>query len=130
MQRNSKKTLKYAQALASALRNAKTKTQAALMLRNFVALVKRSGDTRLIKAVLLEAQLIYEAKGKKRAEIVSASLVSKTLQNRMKHVLGTKGFGTLAMRQDAKLLGGSALFLGNEYLIDGTLREKLRRIFF
>lgn len=129
MQARSKKIRRYVKALVGSLMKAKTRKEAAVMLSNFFLLVKRRGDTKFLRAILVEAQHEYEARGGKVAEMVSAAPVSLAARKRALSILKPKGFGAITMRVNPELLGGSALFLGNEYLMDGTLREKLYRMF-
>ncbi len=129
MQARSKKIRRYVKALVGSLVKARTRKEAAVMLSNFFLLVKRRGDTKFLYAILREAQYEYETKGGKMAEMVSAVPVSPAARKKALSILKPKGFGAVAVRVNPELLGGSALFLGNEYLMDGTLREKLYRMF-
>ena len=129
MQARSKTIRRYASALADSLAKAKTKKEAAVMLDNFFSLIKRRGDTRFLRTVLIEVQKKYEVKGKKQAEMISAAPLSSASQKKTLSLLKHKGFGTPTWRVNPELLAGSLLFLGNEYLMDGTLREKLHRMF-
>ena len=121
MQARSKNIRRYASALADSLAKAKTRKEAAVMLDNFFSLIKRRGDTRFLRTVLIE--------GKKQAEMISAAPLSSASQKKTLSLLKHKGFGTPTWRVNPELLAGSLLFLGNEYLMDGTLREKLHRMF-
>ncbi|MBI2452620.1 MAG: F0F1 ATP synthase subunit delta [Parcubacteria group bacterium] len=129
MQVRNKNIRRYASALAGSLAKAKTRKEAAAMLDNFFSLVKRRGHAKFLRTVLIEVQKKYEARGRKPAEMVSAAPLSSASRKKTLSLLKRKGFGTPAWRVSPELLAGSALFLGNEYLMDGTLREKLRRIF-
>ncbi|MDO8655127.1 MAG: F0F1 ATP synthase subunit delta [bacterium] len=129
MQARSKKIRRYVKALVSSLLKAKTRKEAAAMLGNFFLLVKRRGDTKFLRAILREVQSEYGTKGGKVAEMVSAVPLSPAARKKTLSILKPKGFGAVTMRVNPELLGGSALFLGNEYLMDGTLREKLYRMF-
>ncbi len=129
MQARSKNIRRYVRALAGSLNEAATRKEATAMLDNFFLLVKRRGDTKFLMTCLIEAQKEYKAKGKKLAEVVSAAPLSSVSQKKALSLLKLKGFGTPIWRVNPQLLGGSALFLGNEYLMDGTLREKLHRMF-
>ena len=129
MQARSKNIRRYASALAGSLAKAKTRKEAAVMLDNFFSLIKRRGDTRFLRTVLIEVQKKYEVKGKKQAEMISAAPLSSASQKKTLSLLKHKGFGTPTWRVNPELLAGSLLFLGNEYLMDGTLREKLHRMF-
>lgn len=120
---------RYVKALVGSLTKAKTKKEATGMLSNFFALVKRRGDTKFLRTILVEVQSEYETRGGKRAEMVSANPLSLATRKKALSILKPKGFRTLRVRVNPQLLGGSALFLGNEYLMDGTLREKLYRMF-
>lgn len=129
MQVRSKNTRRYVRALAGSLMKAKTSKEASSMLDNFFSLVKRRGDTKFLRAILIEVQKEYEAKGRKVAEMVSAAPLSSTSQKKALSLLKLKGFNAPTWHVNPELLGGSALFLGNERLMDGTLREKLHRMF-
>lgn len=129
MQARSRNIRRYVKALAGSLAKAKTKKEAATMLSNFFALIKRRGDTKFLRAILVDVKSEYEARGGKRAEMVSAAPLSPAARKKALSILKPKGFGTVRVRVIPELLGGSALFLGNEYLMDGTLREKLYRMF-
>ncbi len=129
MQQRSKKIRRYVKALVGSLLKARTRKEAAAMLGNFFLLVKRRGDTKFLRAILREAKSEYETKGGKVAELVSAAPLSPAARKKTLSLLKPKGFGAVVARVNPELLGGSALFLGNEYLMDGTLREKLYRMF-
>ena len=129
MQARSKNIRRYVKALAGSLAKAKTRKEAVAMLDNFFLLVKRRGDTKFLITCLAEAQKEYKAKGRKPTEMVSAASLSLASQKKTLSLLKLKGFGAPTWRVNSQLLGGSALFLGNEYLMDGTLREKLHRMF-
>lgn len=120
---------RYVRALLGSLNEAATRKEAAAMLSNFFLLVKRRGDTKFLRAILIEVQKEYEAKGKKPAEVQSAAPLSSASQKKALSLLKLKGFNAPTWRVNPQLLGGSALFLGNECLMDGTLREKLHRMF-
>ncbi len=129
MRARSKNIRRYARALAGSLTEAATRKEALSMLDNFFSLVKRRGDTKFLRTILIEVQKEYEVKGRKVAEMVSAAPLSSTEQKKTLSLLKLKGFCAPTWRVNPQLLGGSALFLENEYLMDGTLREKLHRMF-
>ncbi|MBI4122810.1 MAG: F0F1 ATP synthase subunit delta [Parcubacteria group bacterium] len=129
MQARNNKIRRYVKALVGSLAKAKTRKEAKAQMSNFFALVKRRGDTKFLQACLVGVQNEYKAKGKKVVEMVSAAPLSLTTQKKALSILKPKGFGAITVRVNPQLLGGIAIFLGNEYLMDGTLREKLYRMF-
>lgn len=120
-----KKTTLYASALVGALEGVSEKEQRTRIAR-LKNLLKKRGDTRLLSALLYEFAKMWAARKGTIALVVSAGPPS-FLKAAMQKTLKKKGY-QVQEKQDPALLGGSAVFLGNEYLVDNSVRGKLRKM--
>ena len=59
--------------------------------------------------------------------MVSAEPLLKETRMHMEQSLAKKNY-VMEEKVDPAVIGGVALFLGNEYVVDGTARGKLQRI--
>ncbi|MDA1337551.1 MAG: F0F1 ATP synthase subunit delta [bacterium] len=121
-----KKTSLYARALVQSLRDVSEKEQRARVAR-FKSLLKKRGDLRLLSGVLGEFAKLWEQRNGKIANIVSAKKASPAFLETAGRALKKEGY-VAKEEVNELLIGGSAVFLGNEYLIDSSVRGKLHKL--
>ncbi|MDO8470824.1 MAG: F0F1 ATP synthase subunit delta [bacterium] len=121
------KHITYAKALVAALDKAKGKHIQERM-RNFLLLLKKRGDLKRLPGVIRTFNALWSARGGRVLEVVSAEPLSKSSRSRVLRLFPKKKI-SLQESLEPRLIAGAAVFLGKEYLFDGTLREKLRRMF-
>lgn len=116
----------YASVLVSAFEGAKG---AEILKRadRFKALLKKRGDLKIAGKVLREFAKAQKAATGKQAVLVSAKRVAKEGREKISALLEKKGYQT-EERVAPELIGGLAIILENEILIDGTIQSKLARI--
>lgn len=114
----------YAKALKAALEG-KSSNEEKKIIRRFKELLKKRGDLRIAYHVEQEFKLLQE--DGTPAEVITAEPLSQDAKTDMKKTLEKKGF-SMKETVDPNLIGGTAVFLGTEYMIDGTVRGKLNRI--
>lgn len=95
--------------------------------RKFIQLLHDRGDSRLVGSILKEFERMWKSGEGKEALIVAEGPLSKEMKERFEKILEKEGYRVQEkIDEDAK--GGAILFLGNEYMIDGTVRGKLNKI--
>ena len=112
----------YAKALVAL--NGKTEEEQKLVAQRLKQLLKKRGDLRLLSAILKETENLQQGN---RAQIVTASKLSEQARNTLKESLEQKGF-SMQEKVDAHVIGGIAMYLGKEYMIDATVRRKLQKL--
>jgi len=113
----------YAKALIEAAQD-KPEEEQRLVARRLKQLLKKRGDLRLLSHILKEAEHMQQGNP---AQVVSASELSEQARNTLKKSLEQKGF-FMKEEVDADVIGGIAIYLGKEYMIDGTVRRKLQKL--
>jgi len=121
-----KKASLYAKVLVQSLDGAREKEQREIAAR-FKNLLKKRGDLRHVSSVLQEFKKLWEERKGKVARVVSATELSLPLSSLMKSALKKKGY-QVKEEQNKDLIGGAAVFLGNEYLFDNTVKGKLQKL--
>ncbi|MDP4007136.1 MAG: F0F1 ATP synthase subunit delta [bacterium] len=121
-----KKTTQYALALLKALDGKQEKEQRVRVAR-FKKLLKKRGDLPLLSSVLQEFSKFWEQRQGKLAFLVSGGKFPHSVSASIKKTLVDKGY-QLKEGEDARLIGGSAVFLGSEYLIDNSVKGKLEKL--
>ena len=116
----------YARLLVEALRDASPKT-VALRVANFKKLLKRSSDLKIAGRAVKEFERLWAAKDGTVAEVVVARPLGASARKKLESRLKTKGY-VLAERIDPRVIGGVAIRLGADVLVDGTITNKLRRL--
>lgn len=116
----------YGKVLSETLEG-KSRAQARELIKRFKTLLKKRGDLRFLYQILKEYQELQEEKEGKPAQVIFASLPSERLKNDLKTSLGQKGF-QMKEKINPQVIGGAAMFLGREFLIDGTVRGRLQKI--
>ena len=101
--------------------------EAAKRVKRLKALLQRRGDSKHISKILREFARAWKERRGQTGEAVSAEPLSKQTRERVEKALKQKGY-VMEERVDPSVLGGIALFLGSSFLIDGTVRGKLKRL--
>jgi len=113
----------YAKALLEAAEGKSEEEQKQVAWR-LKQLLKKRGDLRLLSRILKEAESLQQGNP---AQVVTASELSEQARNTLKKALEQKGF-IMKEEVDADVLGGTAIYLGKEYMIDNTVRRKLQKL--
>jgi len=121
-----KKANLYAAVLVQSFKGAPEKKQREIAIK-FKSLLKKRGDLRHLSSVLQEFSKLWEERKGKIARVASAAELSLTFVSTMKSTLKKKGY-QMKEQQNENLLGGVAVFLGNEYLFDNTVRGRLQKL--
>ena len=120
------KSRMYALALKETLESVSQKTQTE-RIKNFKKLLKKRGDLKLAAKILQEFYKAWRDHKGKVGELMSAKPLSFGMREYSKKALQKKGF-IYEEKVDASLVGGVALLLGNEYLIDNTIQSKIQKL--
>ena len=121
-----KKASLYARALVQSLEGASEQKQKEIISR-FKSLLKKRGDLRHLSSVFQEFEKLWEERDGKIARVVSHAGLSVSFAGLIKGALKEKGY-QIKEEQDKSLIGGVAVFLGNEYLFDNTVKGKLQKL--
>ena len=121
-----KKATIYAQVLLETLDGVPQKEQR-VRVERFKNLLKKRGDLRFSNTILQEFEKLWEQRKGTVARLVSASKLPPSISGPMKKSLKGKGY---QIREEVNelLIGGSVVFLGNEYLFDNTVKGKLQKL--
>jgi len=96
-------------------------------VKKFKRFLQKQGKIKIASLILRELKKEFEKKEGELAEVFSAKDLSVSEKEKIKKVLRKKGFQP-QFKKDSRLIGGIALFLKNEFLIEGTLRKRLSKI--
>jgi len=88
--------------------------------------LQKRGDMKRVSSVLQEFQKAWKERKGKIATVVSAQSLEDATRKEMRQSLAKKRF-VLEERVDPGVIGGVALYLGNDFVIDSTLQGKLQR---
>ena len=124
MQQHKAKT--YAKAMVQAfdgVSEKETKKRAQILKR---VLYKR-GDSKHISKILQEFARAWKERKGQTATVLSAELLSGKTRKQFEESLAKKRY-IMEEKVDPGVIGGVALFLGNDYVIDSTIRGKLQRL--
>ena len=116
----------YAKAMVVAfegLSEKEAKKRAQILKR---VLYKR-GDSKHISKILQEFARAWKERSGQTAIVLSGELLSGKTRKQFKESLAKKRY-IMEEKNDPGVIGGVAIFLGNSFLIDGTIRGKLKRI--
>lgn len=116
----------YAKALVQSLDGAPEKEQREIVVR-FKSLLKKRGDLCHLSLVLQEFTKLWEERKGKIARVISATELPMSLAFEMKSILKKKGYQAREEQQKS-LIGGVAVFFGNEYVIDNSVQGKLQKL--
>ena len=90
-------------------------------------LLYKRGDFKQISKILQEFSKAWKERKGKTATVVTAVPLSAKTKADMTESLKKRGY-VLEERVDSAIIGGTALFLGSDYIIDGTIKGKLQRL--
>ena len=121
-----KKTSLYARALVESLQDVPVKEQKERIVR-FKTLLKKRGDLRLQSAILGEFVKLWEKRDGKIATVISAKEAPDSFIHSITKTLKKEGY-IVKEEENEALIGGFAVFLSNEYLIDNSIKGKLHKL--
>lgn len=116
----------YAKALQEVLeKTPRSKLKDVVLRLKF--LLKKRGDLRHLPSILKEFEEFWSERKGKRARVALAKPQGSSLKVSLVRALKRKGF-QYEEELKPELIGGLAIFLGKEYLIDNTVRSKLAKL--
>ncbi|MDO8474346.1 MAG: F0F1 ATP synthase subunit delta [bacterium] len=90
-------------------------------------ILKKRGDIKISNGILQEFQRLEKEQKGKIGKAVSARRLSSSVKATLVSKLKSMKF-VLQDRIDPSVIGGVALFLGNDFLIDNTILARLRKL--
>lgn len=93
----------------------------------FRSLLKKRGDLKLLSKALQEFKKLWENREGMLATVIFASAPTEKAREMAEKILTRKGF-VYRQEVDSTLIGGTRIFLGNDILIDNTIRGKLQAL--
>jgi F0F1-type ATP synthase delta subunit len=120
----------------------KAKTYAAIMVEAFdgisekeaekkvralKSLLYRRGDFKQISKILREFSRAWKERKGKTATVVTAEALSEQAKKQVEQSLQKNGYRA-EEKVDPGVIGGMALYLGSDYVVDSTVRGKLQRL--
>lgn len=117
----------YAKALFGAFEK-KSEKESEQIARRFKGILKKRGDLKLANQIMRELERLWQEREGKPGKVVAAAPLPENLRQKMKASLATKGY-VMQEQIEPAVIGGTAVFLGNDYLIDGTMRGRLRKLY-
>jgi len=119
-----RKAAQYAQALLEALSKVREAEQGTVVHRFKEQVVKR-GDIKLFGSIVKEFEKRWESRNGTMACVVTPA--QSQVKKKVKEELRSQGY-TVKEEVQEQLIGGVAVFLGNDYLIDNSMRGRLRQL--
>ena len=113
----------YARAFLEAA-DSKTEEEQKHVAQRLRQLLKKRGDLRLLSHILKEIESLQQGNP---AQVVTAFKLSEQAKSTLEKSLEQKGF-SMQEKVDAHVIGGIVMYLGKEYMIDGTVRGKLQKL--
>lgn len=101
--------------------------EAAKRVQRLKLLLQKRGDLKLLSKILQEFSRAWKERKGQIGEVVTAEPLSKLTREKIEKSLEGKGY-IMKETVEPSIIGGMALFLGRDFLIDGTVRGKLKRI--
>ena len=117
----------YAAALLASFDHASADKQK-VVIKNFIALLKRSGVYGKRNEILKEAEKLYfKHKGVHKVDVETAGKPSENLKKEIESALGKN----IVLREtvNPEILGGIKILIDDENLIDGSARTQLSKLF-
>lgn len=124
MMRNKAKI--YAQVMAESFEGLSRK-EAERRVQRLKQLLRKRGDLKIVSNMLQEFSRAWKERKGQAGQVVTAEALSKQARQKIAKSLKGKGY-IMEERVDPDVIGGMAVFLGSEFLIDGTVRGKLKRL--
>lgn len=116
----------YAKVLHEALKGVSLAEQKK-RVRVFKEILKKRGDIKMSHGILQEFHRLQKEQKGKSGKVVSAKQLSQSIKTMLAATLKSTQF-VLEERVDKAVIGGVAVFLGKEFLIDNTILGRLRRL--
>lgn len=104
-----------------------TEKEAEKKIQRLKELLYKRGDFKQISKILQEFAKAWKERNGKIANVVSAEPLADKTKKEMQKSLEKSGY-VLEEQVDPNVIGGTALYLGNDYVIDSTVRGKLQRL--
>ena len=115
----------YAAVMVQAL-NEVSEKEAAQKIKRLKNLLYKRGDFKQVSAILREFSKAWKERNGKIAMVVSAEPLAENTKNQIEQSLRKNGY-VAEEKVDKEVIGGMALYLGNDYVIDSTIKGKLQR---
>lgn len=96
-------------------------------IRAFKNILKKRGDSKISHGILQEFHRLQKEQKGKIGEVVSARALPSSIKTTLSKMLKSMKFA-LEDRISPAVIGGVALFLGKEFLIDNTIIGRLRKL--
>ncbi|MBI2098735.1 MAG: F0F1 ATP synthase subunit delta [Candidatus Wildermuthbacteria bacterium] len=126
----------YAKVLVETLEDA-SESEAKKKVQRFKLMLQKRGDAKYASEILREFAKAWKERKGPIATVVSAESLAPAVRKEMEQSLAKSAIGGSASggkkyvveeKVDKSVIGGIAVLLGNNFLIDGTIRGKLKRI--
>ena len=115
----------YAQVMVEALDGVSEK-EAEEKIKALKRLLYKRGDFKQIGKILQEFSRAWQERKGKIATVVTAMPLSDKTKTNIDRSLAKGGY-VASEKIDESVIGGMALYLGSDYIIDGTIKGKLQR---
>ena len=116
----------YAKVLHEALKGVSLAEQKK-RIHTFKEILKKRGDVKISHSILQAFLSLQKEQKGKIGEVVAARQLTPSLKTTFSAILKPIKF-VLQDRVDPAVIGGVALFLGKEFLIDNTILARLRKL--
>ena len=120
------RAMTYAKAMVEAFDGVSEK-DAKKRAQTLKRMLYKRGDSKHISKILQEFARAWKERKGQTATVLSAELLSGKTRKQFEESLAKKRY-IMEEKVDAGVIGGVALFLGNDYVIDSTIRGKLQRL--
>ena len=116
----------YARVLHEALKGVSLVEQKK-RIRVFKEILKKRGDIKISNGILQEFHRLGQEQKGKIGKVISGHILQASVKSMLSIMLRSMRY-TLEDRIDPAVIGGVAVFLGNEFLIDNTIVGRLRKL--
>lgn len=117
----------YAQAFTAAVGKPLAPEQEHAIIKNFLALIKKNGDSYNLKKIVAKAEKLLRAKTGKRKVIVETARPVKKLETLLRTI--TKKSDIIEERVNPDIIAGVRVTVNDEEQFDGSLKRKLQKLF-
>lgn len=118
----------YAQALAAVLQKRLPPEKKKGLVKNFLELLRKNGELRSLKKIVLEAErLVLSQEGKRKILLESARPLSRKQKELVRKIL--RRGDVLEEKISPELVAGVKITVNEELQLDGTLARKLKKMF-
>ena len=93
----------------------------------FKGILKKRGDMKMSHGILQEFYRLQKEQKGKIGKVISGHILQASVKSMLSIMLRSMRY-TLEDRIDPAVIGGVAVFLGNEFLIDNTIVGRLRKL--